>query len=61
MLLILPMQVLGLFLHYLEGNNFLFIGGAIANFTLVDKTFEGIIKAIKEYHNLFITKQKTLK
>lgn len=36
---------------------YLFIGGAIANFTLVDKTFEGIIRAIKEYSNLFITKK----
>jgi len=36
---------------------YLFIGGAIANFTLVDKTFEGIIKAINEYNNLFVTKK----
>ena len=35
---------------------YLFIGGAIANFTLVDKTFEGIIKAIIEYKTVFINK-----
>jgi ATP citrate (pro-S)-lyase len=39
-----------------ENPYYLFIGGAIANFTLVDKTFEGIIKAIKEYNTLFIEK-----
>ena len=35
---------------------YLFIGGAIANFTLVDKTFEGIIKAINEYKTVFTNK-----
>jgi ATP citrate (pro-S)-lyase len=35
---------------------YLFIGGAIANFTLVDKTFEGIIKALIEYKTVFINK-----
>ena len=35
---------------------YLFIGGAIANFTLVDKTFEGIIKALIEYKTVFIDK-----
>jgi ATP citrate (pro-S)-lyase len=35
---------------------YLFIGGAIANFTLVDKTFEGIIKAITEYKIVFTNK-----
>jgi len=35
---------------------YLFIGGAIANFTLVDKTFEGIIKAIKEHKTIFTNK-----
>jgi len=36
---------------------YLFIGGAIANFTLVDKTFEGIIKAINEYKTVFTNKE----
>ena len=36
---------------------YLFIGGAIANFTLVDKTFEGIIKAINEHKTVFINKE----
>jgi ATP citrate (pro-S)-lyase len=36
---------------------YLFIGGAIANFTLVDKTFEGIIKALIKYKTVFINKQ----
>ncbi|XWV26598.1 putative ATP-citrate synthase [Tupanvirus soda lake] len=35
---------------------YLIIGGGIANFTLVDKTFLGIVDAIKEYHDVLLSK-----
>ena len=37
-----------------SGEKILVIGGGIANFTDVSKTFDGIIKAIKDYKDLFI-------
>lgn len=35
---------------------YLIIGGGIANFTLVDTTFKGIINAIDEYSKMFLSK-----
>lgn len=50
-------QLFSLISKSLASNIKLIIGGGVANFTLVDKTFEGIVEAIDSYNQILREKQ----